>query len=30
MAVRDGTVVWLGSDDVGLAQFPDAEVVYLD
>src|ERR1700754_3372601 len=30
MAVRDGTVAWLGSDDVGLAQFPDAEVVYLD
>ncbi len=30
MAVRDGTVVWLGSDDVGLAQFPDAEVVDLD
>ena len=30
MAVRDGTVVWLGSDDVGLAQFPDAGVVDLD
>jgi predicted amidohydrolase YtcJ len=30
MAVRDGTVVWLGSDAVGLAQFPDAEVVDLD
>jgi predicted amidohydrolase YtcJ len=30
MAVRDGTVVWLGGDDVGLAQFPDAEVVDLD
>ncbi|HET9565633.1 MAG TPA: amidohydrolase [Mycobacterium sp.] len=30
MAVRDGTVVWLGSDDAGLAQFPDAEVVDLD
>ncbi len=30
MAVRDDTVVWLGSDDVGLAQFPDAEVVDLD
>ena len=31
---RDGRprwhVVWLGSDDVGLAQFPDAEVVDLD
>ncbi len=30
MAVRDGTVVWLGSDDVGHAQFPDAEFVDLD
>ena len=30
MAVRDGTVVWLGSDDVGRAQFPDAEIVDLD
>lgn len=30
MAVRDGTVVWVGSDDVGLAQFPDAEVIDLD
>ena len=30
MAVRDGTVAWLGSDDVGLAQFPDADVVELD
>jgi predicted amidohydrolase YtcJ len=30
MAVRDGTVVWLGSDDVGLAQYPDADVVDLD
>ena len=30
MAVRDGTVAWLGSDDVGLAQFPDADVVDLD
>ncbi|GFG54933.1 amidohydrolase [Mycolicibacterium agri] len=30
MAVRDGTVVWLGSDDVGRAQFPDAETVDLD
>jgi predicted amidohydrolase YtcJ len=30
MAVRDGTVVWLGSDDVGMAQFPDAEVIDLD
>ena len=30
MAVRDGVVAWLGSDDVGRAQFPDAEVVDLD
>jgi predicted amidohydrolase YtcJ len=30
MAVRDGTVVWLGGDDVGRAQYPDAEVVDLD
>ena len=30
MAVRDGTVVWLGSDDVGRAQFPDADTVDLD
>src|SRR6185312_9131859 len=30
MAVRDGTVVWLGSDDVGVAQFPDAQVIDLD
>ncbi len=30
MAVRDGVVVWLGSDDVGRGQFPDAEVVDLD
>ena len=30
MAVRDGTVAWLGSDDVGRAQFPDAEIVDLD
>src|SRR6478609_9610466 len=30
MAVRDGTVVWLGDDDVGRAEFPDAEVVDLD
>ena len=26
MAVRDGVVSWLGSDDVGRAQFPDALV----
>jgi predicted amidohydrolase YtcJ len=30
MAVRDGVVAWLGSDDVGRDQFPDAEVVDLD
>ena len=30
MAVRDGVVAWLGSDDVARAQFPDAEVVDLD
>ena len=30
MAVRDGVVVWLGSDDVGRGQFPDAEVIDLD
>ena len=30
MAVRDATVVWLGSDDVGRAQFPDADVVDLE
>jgi predicted amidohydrolase YtcJ len=30
MAVRDGVVAWLGSDDVGRGQFPDAEVVDLD
>jgi predicted amidohydrolase YtcJ len=30
MAVRDGVVAWLGSDDVGRAQYPDAEIVDLD
>ncbi|BBZ13554.1 amidohydrolase [Mycobacterium branderi] len=30
MAVRDGVVAWLGSDDVGRSQFPDAQVVDLD
>jgi predicted amidohydrolase YtcJ len=30
MAVRDGMVAWLGSDDVGRSQFPDADVVDLD
>ena len=30
MAVRDGVVAWLGSDDVGRAQFPDAQIIDLD
>jgi predicted amidohydrolase YtcJ len=30
MAVRNGVVAWLGSDNVGRDQFPDAEVVDLD
>ena len=30
MAVRDGMVAWLGSDDVGRQQFPDAQIVDLD
>ena len=30
MAVRDGVIAWLGSDDVGRGQFPDADVVDLD
>ena len=30
MAVTDGIVAWLGSDDVGRQQFPDAEIVDLD
>ena len=30
MAVRDRVVAWLGSDDVGRAQFPDAEIVDLE
>jgi predicted amidohydrolase YtcJ len=30
MAVRDGVVAWLGSDDVGRAQFPDAQIVDLE
>lgn len=30
MAVRDGIVAWLGSDDVGRAQFPEADIVDLD
>jgi predicted amidohydrolase YtcJ len=30
IAVRDGIVAWLGSDDVGRQQFPDAKIVDLD
>jgi predicted amidohydrolase YtcJ len=30
MAVRGDVVAWLGGDDVGLSQFPDAEVEDLD
>ncbi len=30
MAVRDGVVAWLGSDDVGRSQYPEAEVVDLE
>ncbi len=30
MAVRDGVIAWLGSDDVGRGQFPGAEVQDLD
>jgi predicted amidohydrolase YtcJ len=30
MAVRDGIVAWLGGDDVGRQQFPDADIVDLD
>src|SRR6202040_481659 len=26
MAVRGGVVAWLGSDDIGRSQFPDADV----
>lgn len=29
-AVRDGVVAWLGSDDVGRSQYPDAEIIDLD
>ena len=29
MAVRDGMVAWLGSDDVGRRQFPDADIADL-
>jgi predicted amidohydrolase YtcJ len=30
MAVRDGVIAWLGSDEVGRDQFPDANLVDLD
>ncbi|HTQ16581.1 amidohydrolase [Mycobacterium sp.] len=30
MAVRGGVVAWLGSDDVGRSQFPDADIADLD
>ncbi|HNF07027.1 MAG TPA: amidohydrolase family protein, partial [Mycobacterium sp.] len=30
LAVRDGVVAWLGSDDIGRAQFPGARTVDLD
>ncbi|PRC50064.1 amidohydrolase, partial [Mycobacterium sp. ITM-2017-0098] len=30
IAVRDGVVAWLGSDDVGRSQFPEAAVTDLD
>ncbi|MBX7433179.1 amidohydrolase family protein [Mycobacterium sp. Y57] len=30
MAVRDGVVAWLGTDNVGRAQFPDATLIDLD
>lgn len=30
LAVRDGVIAWLGSDHVGRAQFPDAQIVDLD
>ncbi|UXA20819.1 amidohydrolase [Mycobacterium sp. SMC-4] len=30
MAVRDGIVAWIGRDDVGRDQFPDAEIIDLD
>src|SRR6476619_4751007 len=30
MAVTDGIIAWLGTDDVGRQQFPDAEIVDLD
>jgi predicted amidohydrolase YtcJ len=30
IAVRDGVVAWLGSDDVGRSQFPDADIEDVD
>jgi len=30
LAVRDGVIAWLGSDDVGRSQFGDAQIVDLD
>ncbi|OMC29429.1 amidohydrolase [Mycobacterium sp. GA-1841] len=30
LAVRDGVVAWLGSDEVGRSEFPDADIVDLD
>ncbi|OBK78287.1 amidohydrolase [Mycobacterium sp. 1164985.4] len=30
LAVRDGVIAWLGSDDVGRGQYPDAQVIDLD
>lgn len=30
LAVRDGTIAWLGSDDVGRGQFADAQTIDLD
>ncbi|MGV0645859.1 amidohydrolase [Mycolicibacterium sp. XJ2546] len=30
LAVRDGVVAWLGSDNVGRAQFPEAQITDLD
>lgn len=30
LAVRDGVIAWLGSDDVGRGQYPEAQVVDLD
>ena len=30
MAVTDGVIAWVGADDVGRQQFPDAKIVDLD